>query len=105
MKALAVTGLGLLLVVEGPGAAANPVARAALAKNQTLARERRGGRAAIAKIPGVLSSGKCSLRIYFWACAPRVDLNHCAFTSHSFCTLVNLALEPWAHQRLTGAAL
>jgi hypothetical protein len=58
MKALAVMGLGLLLVGEGPGAAASPVARAARAKNQTLARERRGGLAAIAKIPGALSSGR-----------------------------------------------
>lgn len=61
MKALAVMGLGLLLVGEGPGAAASPVARAARAKNQTLARERRGGLAAIAKIPGALSSGQFNL--------------------------------------------
>jgi len=58
MKALAAIGLGLLLVAKAPGATAIPAPRTA---NKPLARERRGGRAAIASIPGHLSSGQFNL--------------------------------------------
>jgi len=59
MKALAAIGLGLLIVAKDPGATATPAPWTA---NNPLARERRGrSRAAIASMPGHLSSGQFNL--------------------------------------------